>query len=70
MFVEKEVNNVYINPHTRKKNGWWNPNLSINGNDTNASKRDEKSDQILMHKNWGKNKNWFKEGGDWDNGHI
>lgn len=54
----------------KKKNGWWNPNLSINGNDTNAFKGDEKSDQILMHTNWEKIKNRFKEGGDWDNGHI
>lgn len=22
MFVEKEVNNVYINPHTKKKKKW------------------------------------------------
>lgn len=56
MFVEK-VNNVHINPHIQKreKNGWWNSNLSINDNDTNTSKGDEKSDQILVHTHWEKN---------------
>lgn len=57
IFVEKEVNNVYINPHIqkKKKNWRWNPNLSTNGNDTNTSKGDKKLDQILIHTSWEKN---------------
>lgn len=56
MLIEKEVNNVYINPYRETKNGMNGETQTCQSmvSDPNASKTAEKSDQVLYKYELGK----------------